>query len=669
MSSVEETVDGNQVAGPSFKRSNNALTREDLKTKSLQLNGYGDGESRRKAWLQLLDLEDVEKRLPSYTQAPSPSRATAPEEEVSYGLNVSIPLDNEGWQIASHHLPNGSYDEDTKTAGNSQTEKQSDEDEWSVATSKRTRRRRRQAEVEESELMTTNGSQTTISQSGTATTTPELISRETSVTGLPRIDHNDKEGKTEINSETARQALKAERKARKRLKRKGGHESISDIGTRDNEVQEYDMSSSIVHVNRDPSLDRNDDVKKHKDEGQVALDIRRSFIGFGDIPLRAIRRKELSAVIVGVLRRYPSLNYYQGYHDVISVLLCVMVPHPESKDEIQPADQDALEAVVDVACRLSLHFLRDAMTENMTPTLGHLKVLRDILRQSSSQEGNKDLAKKIEQAAPLPYFALPWLLSVFAHELDISLAQLVFDYVLVCGPASVLYLSAALIDQYQGEIDAPDAAEMHHVLSQLPTFINVSNLPSILGKADRLAESAPVLHSASDSNYAIGQGVMGKSSVLYTWSSLSFTEENTSIDWESADQIADTILHGDSKEIVVNALPTPPSSEVDDEDYGGNAESHIKNDKALVSYKWWRKGKPRSHTDKRKQVLSNNTAILAWVGAFGAMSAAAFIILYGGSGSHSSFPLSNSGGMGSAFPVGLRVAEPFRVLLRNALHH
>ncbi|PWN33160.1 uncharacterized protein FA14DRAFT_56297 [Meira miltonrushii] len=678
MLSAEETADGryndNQQAGPSSSQ-RHQNTREELKKKSLQVNGYGDGESRRKAWLQLLDLEDIGKKLPDYV------RATQNDEQsnrLTDNADVSIPLDNEGWQIASHHLPSGSYDEDTKTSlqealrdSKSEADKPPDDDEWSVATSKRTRRRRRQAEVEGSEFTTTNGSPATVSQSGTSATTPELISRETSVSGFPRISHDDKE----TDAETARDALKAERKARKRLKRKGWHSSANEAHANsaqndEDEAHQYDLSSSIVHVNRDPSSGRDlGEGKKHKDEDQVALDIRRSFIGLGDIPLRIVRRKELSAVIVGVLRRHPALNYYQGYHDVVSVLLCVMVPHLESREEdsIQPANQVTLEAVVDVACRLSLHFLRDAMTENMTPTLGHLKVLRDILRHRSSQEGNRNLAKKVEQAAPLPYFALPWLLSMFAHELDISLAQLVFDYVLARGPASVLYVSAALIEQFQGHIDASDAAEMHHNLSQLPTLITVATLPSILEKADSLAENAPILYSAPESKPAISHGVMGRRSVLYTWSSLSHAKD----DWQTADQSADAILHGDSKEIVLNALPTPPVSEVDGDDYAGNAEAHIKNDKALVSYKWWRKGKKGSQSDKRKQILRNNTAILAWVGAFGAMSAAALIILYGGGGggSHTSFPLSSTGGIGSAFPAGLRVAEPLRVLLRNALQH
>lgn len=686
MLSADETTAGrhnelkdNQKAGPSSSQQRQN-TRKELEKKSLQVNGYGDGESRRKAWLQLLDLEDAEKRLPDYATTPSqisPAREDGQSNGLTDNADVSIPLDNEGWQIASHHLPNGSYDEETKKSlqealrdSKSQTDRPPSDDEWSVATSKRTRRRRRQAEVEESELMTTNGSPTSISQTGTSATTPELISRETSVTGFPRIDHDQEK----TDADTAREALKAERKARKRFKRKGGHQSTSDLranGTQndDDETHQYDLSSSIVHVNRDPSSDRSfKNGKKHKDEDQVALDIRRSFIALGDTPLRVIRRKELSTVIVGVLRRHPALNYYQGYHDVVSVLLCVLVPHSESRgeSEIQPASQDALDAVVDVACRLSLHFLRDAMTENMTPTLGHLKVLRDLLRHSSSQEGNGNLAKKVEQAAPLPYFALPWLLSIFAHELDISLAQLVFDYVLARGPKSVLYLSAALIEQFQGDIHAPDAAEMHHNLSQLPSYITVTNLPSILQKADNLAESTPISHTDSVPKHTVSQGVMGRKSVLYTWSSLPHTDN----DWKNADKNADAILRGDSKEIVINALPTPPVSEVDGEDYGGNAEEHIKDDKALVSYKWWRKGRKGSQPDKRKQILRNNTAILAWMGAFGAMSAAALIILYGGGGgSHASFPTGSTSGFGSAFPAGLRVAEPLRVLLRNALQH
>lgn len=379
--------------------------------------------------------------------------------------------------------------------------------------------------------------------------------------------------------------------------------------------------------------------------------------------LRAIRRKELSTVVIGVLRRHPSLNYYQGYHDVVSVLLSVMIPRGTQQGEggNQVASEDALDAVTDVACRVSLHFLRDAMTENMMPTLGHLKVLRNILRY-----GDKvGLAKRVEQASPLPYFALPWLLSMFSHELDMPTACLVFDYLLPRGPSSLLYVSIALIERYKSKVDAPDAAEMHHVLSQLPSLITADNLPDILREADALAQSAPL--TSADGKTSVSLGVMGRESVLYTWSSLPISPAKTTeldVDWSSADQKADAILQGDMSQIVLDALPSPPSSEMGDGGDDGMADGHIEKDKALVSRPWWPTSRRHKPVGKDGQHVVAG-ALLAWVGAVGAVSAALFI-LYGNSSTGGGVTGSASG-LGSAFPLGLRAAEPLRALLRHAL--
>ncbi|CDS10416.1 hypothetical protein LRAMOSA03092 [Lichtheimia ramosa] len=65
---------------------------------------------------------------------------------------------------------------------------------------------------------------------------------------------------------------------------------------------------------------------KHKDESQVALDVARSFNTFPkDIKPKTKNqlRSKLQSVIVHVLRTYPDLHYYQGFHDIASVFSLV----------------------------------------------------------------------------------------------------------------------------------------------------------------------------------------------------------------------------------------------------------------------------------------------------------------------------------------------------------
>ncbi|GBB95077.1 hypothetical protein RclHR1_02470021 [Rhizophagus clarus] len=67
--------------------------------------------------------------------------------------------------------------------------------------------------------------------------------------------------------------------------------------------------------------------EEHKDERQVLLDVDRSFVYYPKGISNAEKKQkqsELNDVIVGILRRHPNLAYYQGFHDICSVLLLVL---------------------------------------------------------------------------------------------------------------------------------------------------------------------------------------------------------------------------------------------------------------------------------------------------------------------------------------------------------
>lgn len=77
------------------------------------------------------------------------------------------------------------------------------------------------------------------------------------------------------------------------------------------------------------------------------------------------------------LRRHPSLQYFQGYHDVRSLLI-PSLRCPAYRRRIQiisvllltlEDEQISLEA----AERMSLHRLRDSMGSGLEPVLGYLR--------------------------------------------------------------------------------------------------------------------------------------------------------------------------------------------------------------------------------------------------------------------------------------------------------
>ena len=186
------------------------------------------------------------------------------------------------------------------------------------------------------------------------------------------------------------------------------------------------------------------------------------------------------------LRKYPSLHYFQGYHDSVSVLLLTLSPEsPPADESVTNSSGEGQSGEVEVAAkawwpseqekdlmhRTTLHLIRDNLTDNLDPVMGHLRFLRDVLRAWDS-----DYGALIEQASPLPFFALSWALTLFSHDLDsFASMQRIFDLVLSHGPAMIIYLCVAILLHRRDQImrDLPeeereDPSLLHHHLSQLP---------------------------------------------------------------------------------------------------------------------------------------------------------------------------------------------------------
>lgn len=178
--------------------------------------------------------------------------------------------------------------------------------------------------------------------------------------------------------------------------------------------QTCDAAEPVV----EPTRQRWQDLPAHRDENQVALDVKRSFIYYPQsappvAPYRssclffdvdsgitdeqkATLRSLLSWLILATLRRHPQLSYFQGYHDIVSVILLSLVPFetltPTSLDPvdedhnvgegaerfgIEEADLELLERCVE---RLSLHRIRDSMGKGMDPVMGYLRCVLSVSR-------------------------------------------------------------------------------------------------------------------------------------------------------------------------------------------------------------------------------------------------------------------------------------------------
>ncbi|KAI4170168.1 MAG: hypothetical protein LQ343_005174 [Gyalolechia ehrenbergii] len=202
------------------------------------------------------------------------------------------------------------------------------------------------------------------------------------------------------------------------------------------------------------------DLPPHKDEHQVRLDVDRSFIYYprNESEAQLERRKsELSAVITQVLRTYPMLSYFQGFHDIVQVFLLVL------------GVDDAAAAV----SHLSLLRIRDFMLPSLSPSLAHLRLLPSILQVADTK-----LCKHLSETQP--FFALGAVLTLYAHEIQEygDIARL-FDFLLAHGAVVSVYFFAVIILSRREElfeIPADEPEMLHSILSKLPKPLDLEAL-------------------------------------------------------------------------------------------------------------------------------------------------------------------------------------------------
>ncbi|KAJ6621400.1 rab-GTPase-TBC domain-containing protein [Mycena sp. CBHHK59/15] len=196
----------------------------------------------------------------------------------------------------------------------------------------------------------------------------------------------------------------------------------------------------------------------HRDERQIRLDTERSFVLY---PVDSETEKdtlqsELHDLLVEIFRKRPKLNYFQGYHDIITVLLLTL----------------PRELQLPCAEQLSLQRVRDSMGSTLEPVLGLLRVMKNLLRLADPQ-----FAELLERTSPLPYYALPNLLTLFSHDMPtLPLIQHVFDYLLCRPPIFVVYLASAIILSRKQDVERlqeeGEEGMMHSLLSALPEMVD-----------------------------------------------------------------------------------------------------------------------------------------------------------------------------------------------------
>jgi hypothetical protein len=159
-------------------------------------------------------------------------------------------------------------------------------------------------------------------------------------------------------------------------------------------------------------------------------------------------------VILDVLRRHPTLCYFQGYHDIVQVFLLVLGVH------------DAPTAVA----RLSLLRIRDFMLSTLDPAISQLELLRPIFRAA-----DPELFRHRPKSQPS--FALAGTITMFAHNIqEYKDITRLFDFFLAHDAVMPIYLFAAVVLSRRDElleIDHEDEDILYVMLGKLPQPFDV----------------------------------------------------------------------------------------------------------------------------------------------------------------------------------------------------
>jgi hypothetical protein len=142
--------------------------------------------------------------------------------------------------------------------------------------------------------------------------------------------------------------------------------------------------------------------KVHRDAAQLRCDIDRSFWSLDCAKLwskkrLARKRAALSDIITAVLVRNPSYYYFQGFHDIVSVLMLVF------------HDDILVFGVLEAMCQ---KFFSDYMRKDFSVLAKVMKLIMPLIKHADAE-----LYGHLEASCTEPFFATSWLITWLSHDI------------------------------------------------------------------------------------------------------------------------------------------------------------------------------------------------------------------------------------------------------------
>eukprot|EP01084_Bolivina_argentea_P136424 240263_1 len=215
---------------------------------------------------------------------------------------------------------------------------------------------------------------------------------------------------------------------------------------------------------------------------QVELDVARSMSQWTILDKwsddrKAEKRKTVGNIIHALISKHSSrVFYFQGFHDIVTAVLIVT------------GDHHLTYAVVE---QLSHYYFRDCMRDNFE-LISHLLKLIPFLIEYF----DKDLADYLSTYDMPPFFALPWFITWFSHDVtDINVVARLFDVFMGSHPLLPLYVCTALLIHKRNSIfalhdeDESHFGTLHGYLTSLPRNVNLRQWEMILVESKCMLEN------------------------------------------------------------------------------------------------------------------------------------------------------------------------------------
>ncbi|CAK93304.1 unnamed protein product (macronuclear) [Paramecium tetraurelia] len=156
-------------------------------------------------------------------------------------------------------------------------------------------------------------------------------------------------------------------------------------------------------------------------------------------------RKCLMDVLDTIFSHYPNYSYYQGYHDVVSVLILVLGVEQGYRASVYAAQ----------------HFFKDYLDQELSTTITPQYQFIRILLLRFSKDTNNQKLNGIMTIIEHPTCVIPWILTWFSHSLEnINDISRVWDFLFCSSQNTILYICAAFIAIHHETLEVTDEDDL-----------------------------------------------------------------------------------------------------------------------------------------------------------------------------------------------------------------